>query len=110
MAKQYGSRFMCYNSWLRTEQVLYIKKLMTTTTSTEWVKASSSYTEVDVWGDAAKLGRARKGYASIHGVSHSGDEGDDREHRDQNIRLFVDLGDEDDCPSHDSSPTGVGGC
>ena len=68
MARTYGSKFIVWSSWLRTEQVLYVRKLMTSTMETEWLNISESYVEIDVWAELAKVGSARKRYAAVHNV------------------------------------------
>lgn len=68
MARNFGSKFIVWNTWLEVEQVLYIKKLMTSTTSSEWESVSEGYVRVNIWEQSAMLGKAKKAYGKVHGM------------------------------------------
>jgi hypothetical protein len=68
MARKMGGRFCSQNTWLDAEQVLYVKRLLTTTCTKEWKAVAESSTSVNIWEERAKECRARRNLAAFHGL------------------------------------------
>ena len=63
-----GGKFVAENTWLDCQVFLFIQKLVTSTTSTDWIMESESYSIENHWEASSTLNKARRKYAAVHMV------------------------------------------
>jgi hypothetical protein len=67
--RAFGSPNFCvWNSWLQTEQFLFVKKLITSSCEKEWKQVAESSSQIDIWQEKAKESRARRALAVSKGI------------------------------------------
>lgn len=69
MAIKTGGRFVTGNDWLKTTQVLFVRRLLTSSCTKAWQEVAQRSSEVNLWEQHALESKARRAYASSMGLT-----------------------------------------
>ena len=65
---KYGGSMVSFNVFLQAPCYLYIRKLVTSSSETEWKETVEAHNSVKVWSEKAKVCKARRHFAMCNGM------------------------------------------
>ena len=68
-ATEVGGKFLAENTFLRTNQVLFIRRLLNVSCRKEWAQVATNSLEVKLWEHRARECKARRNFAIEQGLT-----------------------------------------
>ena len=68
MAQQMGGKFVGWSQWLNAPTYLYIRRLLSTTSTKEWRQAVESSVTTNLWEDRVRMCKAQANYGRMNNM------------------------------------------